>query len=75
MGATTWGTTLALITAKRGALVRLLARTPADARDMVKDYFLKLNQDAGTVKPALAPAPKSAPATAPKAMADETIKE
>ncbi|MEE8518879.1 MAG: glycerol-3-phosphate dehydrogenase, partial [Dehalococcoidia bacterium] len=31
VGTTTWGTTLGLILARRGAQVRLLARTPAEA--------------------------------------------
>ena len=48
-----------------------LDRIPADARDMVKDYFLKLNQDAGTVKSAVLPASKPTP----KATGDEALKE
>jgi len=34
VGATTWGTTLAIIMARRGISVRLLARTPDEAREL-----------------------------------------
>lgn len=44
-------------------------RVPADAQEMVKDYFLNLKQDAGIVRPVAPPAP------APAAAGGEELKE
>ncbi|MBE7463695.1 MAG: hypothetical protein HS116_09340 [Planctomycetes bacterium] len=44
-------------------------RVPADAQEMVKDYFLNLKQDAGIVRPVAPPAP------APAATGGEELKE
>ncbi|MCW8130477.1 MAG: hypothetical protein KIS92_09030 [Planctomycetota bacterium] len=51
-------------------------RIPADAREMVKDYFSKLKEDtSGSIKPAVAPTPAgNDPAPAPKAEG-EALKE
>lgn len=64
----------ALTAAEQDATSSLeLDRIPADARELVKDYFTKLKQDnSGNIKPAVAPTPGGAaekgpePAPAPK---------
>ena len=54
-----------------------LDRIPADARELVKDYFTKLKEDsAGNLKKAVAPTPPgSEPAVAPTPKTDDELRE
>ena len=54
-----------------------LDRIPADARELVKDYFSKLKEEsAGNIKNAVAPTPPGAePKVAPTPKAGDELKE